>query len=244
MTNIPLLFLPGMMCNHILWQYQIEEFGKDREVFVADFSNGSTIEDMASKALEAAPPEFIAVGLSMGGIVAFEMWKQAPKRILGMALMDTNAYADSPARKKVRERQIVEANDGALEQILIEELKPNYLAPIHRNNKKLLDQILDMGSSLGVTVFEQQSVALMHRGDQMSILSKITCPVEVLCGKEDELCPIEYHQTITSRIDGARLTVLPDCGHMSSMEAPAMVNMMLRDLLARVEGGHREAKYA
>lgn len=235
MTKTPLYFLPGMMCHHGLWQDQIEEFEDDRACLVADFSHDDTIEAIAARALRDGPDEFIAVGLSLGGIVLFEMWRQEPDRIKGMALMDTNAFADSPARVDIRKRQIVEARDGQMDRILIEELKPNYLAPVHKNNKQLLSKLMSMAGDMGVDVFEQQSRALMARADQVSVLPTITCPTEVLCGKEDELCPIEYHQTITATIKDARLTVLPDCGHMSSMEAPTMVNLMLKGLIARVE---------
>ena len=237
MTTYPLLFVPGLMCDHRLWQPQLEYFECERGVIVADVSQDSSIEAMASRALSAVAGDFILAGLSMGGIIAFEMIRQAPARIKGLALLDTNAMAESEARKKERRRQIAEARKGNLSQIVIEELKPNYLAPAHRQDKQLKEKILSMAEEQGINVFEQQSRALMGRRESVETLRKIECPTEVLCGQEDELCPVEYHQMMASHIRGAHLTVLPDCGHISSLEAPIVVNKMLKDLIERVEGG-------
>ena len=236
MTTHPILFVPGLMCDHRLWQPQVECFECERTVAVADVSRDASIEAMASRALTAVAGDFILAGLSMGGIIAFEMVRQAPERIKGLALLDTNAMAESDARKKERTRQIAEARKGQLSRIVIEELKPNYLAPAHRQDRQLKEKILAMAQDQGIAVFEQQSRALMGRRESVETLSKIQCPTEVLCGQEDELCPVEYHQMMASHIPGAHLTVLPDCGHMSSLEAPIVVNKMLKDLIKRVEG--------
>ena len=47
---------------------------------------------MAARALENAPPRFAAVGLSMGGILAFEVCRQTPDRVTHLCLMDTNPH--------------------------------------------------------------------------------------------------------------------------------------------------------
>jgi len=224
-----------MMCNHLLWVSQVEEFGSSRDVVVGDLSHGESIEAIAAYILERAPTEFILAGISMGGIVAFEIWKLAPERVKGLALLDTNAKADSQERKKVRVRQIRDARQGLLERIIINELKPDYMAPIHRYDKELLATLMQMAVDLGVDVFERQSLALMNRSAQIDVLETITCPVEVLCGEEDFLCPVEFHQILAGLIPDAHLTVLQDCGHVSSMEAPIRVNNMLENLILRVE---------
>lgn len=236
MKKLPLFLLPGTMCNHLLWTDQIAEFAEDRDVVVANFAKADTIEKMASSALSQIPGDFIAAGLSMGGIVAFEMWLQAPERIKGLAILDATPLADTEEKRKERRRQIRDARQGLLDRILIEELKPNYIAPIHRSDKRLLSRIMEMADEFGVGVFERQSRALMVRRDYMEMLKTISCPVEVLCGKEDKLCPTDLHRKMAALIPDARLTVLPDCGHLSSMEAPSLVNGILKDLIVRAEG--------
>ena len=83
---------------------------------------------------------------------------------------------------------------GRLEEVLREELKPNYLAERNKGNIELLDEVLAMGLSLGADVFCGQSTALMNRPDSSDTLARIDCPTLVLCGEEDQLCPVELHE--------------------------------------------------
>jgi pimeloyl-ACP methyl ester carboxylesterase len=92
--------------------------------------------------LDNAPQQFALAGLSMGGIVAMEMWRQAPQRIERIALLDTNFHADTDEKRTMRNRQIDEVRQGSLGAILRDELKPNYLARCHRDNTVLLDDVL------------------------------------------------------------------------------------------------------
>ncbi len=62
----------------------------------------------------------------MGGIVAFEMWRQAAQRITHLALLDTNARAEIPERQALRQMQIDRAHRGELRELMMEELKPKY----------------------------------------------------------------------------------------------------------------------
>lgn len=163
----------------------------------------------------------------MGGIIAFEIMRQAPERVLRLALLDTNYRAEAPARRALREQQIEQVQAGGLARVLREELKPNYLARAHRTNSKLLDQVLAMGLDLGEEAFVAQSLALRDRRDSTSILESIQCPTLVLCGEEDSLCPIELHAHMAEQIVKARLIVVPECGHLSPMEQPAVVNREL-----------------
>ena len=235
MQKYPLVLVPGLMCDHRLWQPQIEAFSNERPVIVPNLSVCNSVPEMANCALNSVDGDFVLAGLSMGGIVAFEMWRQAPTRIKGLALLDTNALKESEARKAERLRQIEDVRRGDLVRILVEELKPNYLAAVHRADKNLLNTLRQMGEDQGAGVFERHSRALMVRSDSLETLATITCPTCVLCGQEDELCPVEYHQMMASHIPNANLITLPDCGHMSSLEAPAIVNSMLADLIKRAE---------
>ena len=84
---------------------------------------------------------------------------------------------------------------------------------------------------LGADVFERQSIALRDRVDSVPTLPTIDCPTLVLCGAEDHLCPVEYHELMASRIPGATLEILEDCGHIASLEQPGRVTEALRKLL-------------
>ena len=226
-----LVLIPGMMCDGRLWRHQVEEFSADYQIQLAEMKQGDSISEIARLILAKAPPVFALAGLSMGAIVAFEMWRQAPQRIQRLALLDTNYRADASERFAVRNRQIEQVQSGQLKTVLRDELKPNYLAKIHANNAELLAEILAMGVDLGAEVFVRQSIALRDRIDSTATLATINCPVTVICGNEDQLCAVSLHEAMAVGIPSAHLEVIKDCGHLSTLEQPAAVNQILKNWL-------------
>ena len=223
----PLVLLPGMMCDGRLFDAQIAAFSHERAVMVAPLTGADTMSALASAVLANAPSRFALAGLSMGGIVAMEMWRQAPHRIERIALLDTNFHADTDEKRTMRNRQMDEVRQGALGAILRDELKPNYLARCHRENTALLDDVLYMGMGLGDDVFVRQSEALRDRPDSADTLTTINCPTLVLCGEEDDLCSPALHREMAAMITSSRLRIIPECGHLSTMEQPSAVNAAL-----------------
>ncbi len=241
MSPIPLVLIPGLMCDQRLWQPQIDYFAGSQTIIVADVSKQCSIADMAVSILSTVQKPFILAGLSMGGIVAFEVLRQAPEQVLGLALLDTNAKAEPEERKKLRFEQINAVHKGQLLDIIEQDLMPKYLAVKNQQDKAIKKIIIDMAISLGEQVFERQSHALMGRQDSMASLANISCPTEVLCGEDDALCPVETHTLIADRIPHANLTVVKECGHMSTLEDPHKVNSMLSRLIERVESDMSDA---
>ena len=226
-----LLLLPGMMCDGDMWREQVDSLSSDVAISVGDIGGADSVEALAQSILEQAPEHFALAGLSMGGIIALEMWRQAPQRIERLALLDTNHHADLPERRDLRLEQIERVVAGELETVLRDELKPNYLADCHRNNLALLDTVLAMGLAQGPEVFARQSLALRNRPDSDATLLGIDCPTLVLCGDEDELCTPAVHEYMASRIPGATLVIVPECGHLSTMEQPQRVSAALHNWL-------------
>ena len=89
-----------------------------------------------------------------------------------------------------------------------------------------------MAMELGEDVFRQQSLLLKNRPDSTETLFLIDCPVSIICGREDTLCPVAYHEYMAARIPNARLRILEDCGHLASMEQPQLLARELNQLFA------------
>ncbi len=225
------LYLPGLMCDGRLFAPQVAAL--PQAAVHADTTRADSFDLMARQVLAAAPSRFAVVGLSMGGILAFEVWRQAPGRVTHLALLDTNPKPDTPEKKSMRFEQIEAALSGGLRELAIESLKPMYLAESRRDDDALLETILDMALDLGPAVFERQSIALRDRVDSVPTLASIDCPVLVACGAEDALCPPHLHELMADEIPDARLCVIDDCGHLASLERPDVVNKELESLLAR-----------
>lgn len=233
-TKVPgIMILPGMMLDGRAFPGLAERLRGYGDVTVGDLTQDDSIATMAARVLAGAPARFAVIGLSMGGIVALELWRRARARISHLALLDTTPYADRPERRELRRQQMLEVEAGGLREVVVDSLKPRYLAGQHRNNRGLLARILDMALELGPAVFHRQSVALMNRADSSTTLPTIDCPALALCGSEDELCPPEVHEHMARAIPRAELVVLSGCGHLSPMESPAEVATAICRLLER-----------
>lgn len=225
----PLALLPGMMCDERLFEPQIEALGDIAEIWVGHIGAAASVEKIAAGVLEEVPfRRFALCGLSMGGIVAMQILAQAPDRVTHLALLDTNHLPEMPERRRLRGPQIERVRQGRLREVLIEEMKPNYLAGAHHADAALLERVLDMGLQLGPDVFERQSLALRDRPDATAVLRRFSGPALVLCGEEDKLCPPERHRAIADLMPGSTLTVVPGAGHLTTLEAPTSVNDALR----------------
>lgn len=227
-----LLLLPGMMCDQRLWAAQLDSLRAEcASVHVGNITRGDSIEEIANQVLEDAPKHFALAGLSMGGLVAFEMWRQAPERIHRMALLDANANPETEERRQPREELLNRVLQGELKEVFIEALKPQYLARANCDNRAILELVMSMAMDLGKDVFVRQSTAVGSRPDSIDTLKTISVPTLVLCGEEDALCPVPFHETMAEHIPNARLAVLENCGHLSSLEQPERVTTELKKWL-------------
>jgi pimeloyl-ACP methyl ester carboxylesterase len=222
----PLVLLPGMMCDARLFGPQIAAFSADRTIHVATLAEHETMEALAAGILASAPPRFALAGLSMGGIAAMEVVRQAPERVERIALLDTNPMAETEEKKASREPQIEKVRQGGLRAVMRDEMKPNYLAdgPMRED---ILDLCMEMAEALGPQAFIRQSRALQTRRDQQETLRNLGMPALLLCGEEDQLCPVERHEFMHGLITGSRLEVIPRAGHLTTLEQPAATNQAL-----------------
>jgi len=216
---IPLLLLPGMMCDARLFGPQIDALSGRLPILVCPLGGHDTIAAIASDILSYAPPVFSLAGLSMGGIVAMEMLRQAPDRVARLALMDTNPLAEEEAARARRGPQMVAARAGRLREIMRDEMKPNYLARTARR-AAVLDLCMAMAMDLGPEVFLAQSVALRDRPDQCETLRLYGRPSLVLCGAEDTLCPVARHELMADLLQNAHLEIVAHAGHLPTLEQP------------------------
>ncbi len=231
MTKTPLLLLPGMMCDARLFAPQVAMLSASWAVMVCPLTNGDSIDKIATHVLQHAPPSFALCGLSMGGIVAMEMMRQAPQRVEKLALLDTNPLAEHPDRIAAREPQIQAALNGGLRALMRDEMKPHYLVD-GPNRPRILDLCMDMAESLGPEVFVSQSRALQSRRDQRDTLTTVSVPSLIMCGESDALCPVERHELMHRLVPVSKLLVVPDAGHLPTLEQPEVTTQALRHWLS------------
>lgn len=223
----PLVLLPGMMCDARLFAPQVADLSRDHVVTLAPITQGERIEEIASSILPLLPAKFALAGLSMGGIVAMEILRKAPERVTRIALMDTNALAETPQSAATYEPMIIGAKSGRLEQVMRDMMRPEFLAPgPHR--VEVLNGFLQMALEMGPEIFVRQVRALQRRRDQQATLRRCKCPALVMCGEHDRLTPVKRHSFMAELIPYARLEILPDAGHLPTLEQPEAVSAALR----------------
>ena len=229
--KIPLTLLPGLLCDDALWEPQLAALSDIAEITVADLTRDESLPLMAARVLAEAPERFALAGLSMGGYLAQEIMRQAPERVMRLALLDTSARADTPERLSVRRGLIELAQKGDFKGITPRML-PQWLHPDHLADAALTRTVTEMTQRVGRDAYLRQMQAIMGRPDGREDLRRIGVPTLVLCGREDQATPLALHEEIAALVPGAALSVIERCGHLSTLERPQAVNAALRDWLA------------
>jgi pimeloyl-ACP methyl ester carboxylesterase len=227
----PLLLLPGLLCDAALWRPQTTDLADIAAPIVCDLTRHDSLSAMAASVLADAPEYFSLAGLSMGGYVAQEIMRQAPQRVLRLALLDTSARSDTE-EQLARRRGLIELTHKGEFKGVTPRLLPLFVHPDRLGDAALVDTVTRMTERVGKDAFLRQQTAIMGRPDGRADLKRITCPTLVLCGRQDVLTPPAVHQEIAAEIRGARLEIIDDCGHLATLEAPDRVNRALRNWLS------------
>lgn len=223
----PVLLIPGLLCTAEVFAPQVAALWPHGPVTVASTLQGETIAGMAEVILALAPPRFALCGISMGGYIALEIMRQAPDRVIKLALLDTSAIPEPPEGAVQRRSLVARARNGDFRALLTEILPRLLLHADHQSDQALIERNVLMGLHVGVEAMARQQEAIIARADSRACLNTISVPTIVLVGDSDRLCPPEQSREMTAAIPNARLVIVPDCGHASTLEQPEAVNRAL-----------------
>jgi len=227
---LPIVLIPGLLASARMYAAQIPQLWRAGPVLIADHTRDDSMLGIARRILGVAPARFALVGLSMGGYIAFELLRQAPERIAKVALLDTSARADAPEQSAMRRAQMTLASQGRLAEV-VEQQFPRLVHREHRADAALRQVFTLMAEDVGAAGFVRQQTAILGRADSRPTLGSIRCPTLVLVGEGDELTPPDRAAEIAAGIPAARLTTVPQCGHMSTLEQPDEVTRALLEWL-------------
>lgn len=233
MTSIPLLLLPGLLNDARLWEAQMAWLADVASIKVADLTKENSIAALAAAALAQAPAQrFALAGLSMGGYVALEIMRQAPERVLALALIDTSARPDTEEATQNRRKLIKLADKGF--SAVVNGLLTKMVHPAHLQDSTMRDVFTAMALNVGKEAFVRQQEAIMGRIDSRPFLEKINCPTLVLCGHDDLITPVQVHEEMAAAIPRSSLFIVEECGHLSPLEQQQQVNDALEKWLQRI----------
>ena len=237
-ASMQLALLPGLACDDAVWAHARAAFASRADVHIAKYGALDSLPAMAEQVLRSVEGEFAIAGHSMGGRVALEVFRLAPERIRGIALLDTGTQplaAGEPGEREVAGRHElvgIAQRDGmaamAARWVLGMVWKPRL------DDRELVDAIIAMFARSSAETFTAQIRALIARPDAGPLLPRIACPALVLCGADDSWAPAARHREMAQRIAGATLTLVPECGHMCTLERPEAVTEALLAWHARL----------
>ena len=184
--------------------------------------------DSVVSAMDVAKIERAAIaGLSMGGYVAFALWRRHRDRVERLFLADTRAEADTDEARDKRLRLAALIREHGIEALL--KTPPPWL----RKGSPHWDPLLKMIRGQTPDGVAQGSIAMANRPDSRPDLPTIDVPTTVVVGEDDEITPLEMSQSMVDLIPGAKLSIIPGAGHISNLESPTAFEAALRAWLRR-----------
>ena len=233
MTAINVVLIPGLLCDDYVWADQCRALANYADVWVPDHGSLDSLTEMALAILRDAPAEqFYLAGHSMGGRVALEVMRLAPHRVQRLALLDTGFLprangAQGDAEKASRLALLSTARELGMGSMGREWTR----GMVHpsRIDTPVFEAIVAMIERKTPEIFAAQIRALLSRPDASPLLLAIDCPTLVLCGRQDGWSPLSQHLQIAAIVRGARLRIIEDCGHMSTLEQPEAVTAALTE---------------
>jgi pimeloyl-ACP methyl ester carboxylesterase len=215
--TMPILLIPGLLSSPRIYNPLMPALWRLGPVTVANHVRDDNMGAIARRILAEAPPRFALAGHSMGGYVAFEIMRQAPQRVAKLALINTRARPDTAEAAARRQGFMARAQSGDFRGVLDEQF-PDLVHPSRLDDAALRQMFYDMAGDVGPEAFIRQQTAIVGRPDSRPTLAWIKCPTLVLTGDQDNTIPNSLSMEMASGIPGAKLVVLPNCGHLPQWE--------------------------
>jgi pimeloyl-ACP methyl ester carboxylesterase len=186
----------------------------------------------AERALALVDGPFVPVGCSMGGYLAFELWRRAPERIRALVLVDSRATPDTPEQRQARDDAIGVLGEAGREPFW-DDLAPRLFAPDASPAVVAWAHEVVLEQPVTGLVAAQETISL--RSDSRPTLETIDVPVLVIVGELDVITPPADAEAMVAGLADARLVVLPGAGHLTPIERPREVGEAVLDFLREVD---------
>jgi pimeloyl-ACP methyl ester carboxylesterase len=244
--NPPIIFLHGFPFDHYMWEEQIEKFSNSHYCITYDvrglgssaagegqFTMESFVDDLEHIMDNLNLNKPILCGLSMGGYISLRAVERMEDKLGALILCDTKSLADTNEGKVNRARGIKQINDEGT-GLFVEQFISNCFADkFKQNNKSEYDTIVKRAKNYDAVGLKGCLLAMAGRTDTTSYLPKISIPTLVICGEEDNLTPPEVMKSMSDKIRSSIFVTIEGAGHLSPVEAPAIVNEEIENFLSK-----------
>jgi 3-oxoadipate enol-lactonase len=243
-SGAALVLLHGFPFDRSMWRGQLEALGGEFRIVAPDLRGlGETSSGEGALTLETLAEDVAALldelnlgrvvlgGLSMGGYVAFEFFRQFPERVRALILADTRPQADTEEARRTREENAQRALKEGMEPI-VESMLPKLLsAETRERGGEVVERVraLMLGTSPEGAAAALRAMAI--RRDQSDLLPSLNVPTLIVVGAEDSITPRSDAEAMHAKIEGSRLAVIEGAGHLSNVEQPEEFNRALVEFL-------------
>ena len=238
------LFLHGFTLDASQWDHQVAALSGDMRCVRVDLWGCGTsppppggepaLDSFATTTLAALNSRnierFAVVGLSMGGYLAFALWRQAPQRIRALVLCNTRASSDTEGARDDRLAMAAQVEREDSVESIVEPMVARMLSPHAQAEAHIVDPVrgrIRRCTPAGIA-FAQRAMAA--RPDSGVLLESIDVPSLVIAATRDAIIPTSEVRAMADAIPGAGYAEL-DCGHLSNLELPRAFNKRLAEFL-------------
>lgn len=174
------------------------------------------------------------VGLSMGGYVGMRFAARYPDRVLSLVLLDTDA---GPEDAEVRGRYRLLASIYRLTGPgpLRKQVVPIMFGPTFREDpagQAVIEQWLTMLKQNSKAGMRRAVLGVTERLPVTDEIGGISARTLVAVGADDVATVPARSEEIAAAIDGAKLEIVPDAGHSSTVEQPEVLTRLIREHLS------------
>jgi len=243
-SALPLVLIHGHPFDHTMWAPQTAAFSPERRVIAPDLRGygaspvvpgvtplSTFAEDIAALLDELGVAEFVLAGLSMGGQIVMECYRQFPERIRGLVLADTFPAAETPEGKKARndmaDRLLREGMRGYADEVLHKMVAPYADAEVTAHVHRMMTSTPPEGAAAALR-------GRAERPDYRELLTRVTVPALVVVGADDEYTPVSDAQAMHAALPDSALYVIGSAAHMPNLERAEEFNGVLAEFLARL----------
>lgn len=238
--SIPIICLHGYPFDKTMWQEQLDFLNSLNRIIAYDIRGfGKSTDEESHLSIDMFSEDLIAFmdklnihkaiicGLSMGGFIALNALKRFPERFEASILCDTQCIADT---SEVREKRYE----------IIEEIKMNGVAKFNEGFLKsvfhkdslihkfgLVEELSNVVFANSQQIITMGLIALAERSETCTTLNSITIPTLIICGREDEVTPLDQSIFMNSAIKGSILHIIENAGHVSNLEHPLEFNQQV-----------------
>jgi len=246
-TGVPVAFIHGFPHNRTLWSPQVSALVDRARCIAPDlrgfgetsrhgpFTIDQYADDVAMLLRILGIERAVVTGLSMGGYIAFSLWRRHRSLVRALVLAHTRAGADTEEGREKRRALVVLARTRGAGAVADGQITGMLGKTTRERRPAMIDEVHRMLGSASVEGIVGALEAMMARVDSTDTLATIDVPTLVIAGGEDALIPRSDAHILHDAIRGSRLEVIEHAGHVSNMERPAAFNHVLSEFLAGLE---------